>query len=454
MMKSPALAHAINMVSSPMTNGDADIRYLAASAEIEEPNDLKSLSGVTWAVCGVVLAFLVWAGIANISAVTRTSGEVIPSGSTRVVQHQAGGVIKEIRVQEGQLVEKGETLVTLSGDGLVEDLRQASEKQRALLARKERFHAFLDDRKPDFASLQDSSKSYIKEQENTFKSMADAVIKERDVIKEQRKQKYQALLALQDQIKTVSRNREIAQEIYDSRKKLVEDGYYPRVNFLETERNLNELKGDEQQLKSDIAQAKAALAEYDQRLALQNAKSRDDAYAALDGITADIAQNQQVIDKLEARVKSLAVTSPVRGLVKTLSVNSIGAVVGSGQVIAEIVPLDEALIVEIKIAPKDIGNVRVGQPVDVKFSAYDYAQFGSVKGNITYISATTFYGKNGERFYRGKVSLSKNYVGGDPKANPIIPGMTVMADIVLGDRTLLAQLLSPARKVASGAFKE
>ncbi|HPE31423.1 MAG TPA: HlyD family efflux transporter periplasmic adaptor subunit, partial [Parvularculaceae bacterium] len=144
----------------------------------------------------------------------------------------------------------------------------------------------------------------------------------------------------------------------------------------------------------------------------------------------------------------------VRGLVKSMSVNSVGGVVGPGQVIAEVVPLDEELIVEIKISPKDIGNIQAGRAVDVKFSAYDYSQFGSIRGTLDYVSATTFSGPGGERFYRGKVKLDKNYVGDDPDHNIIIPGMTVMADIILGDRTLLAHLLSPAQKIAGGAFKE
>ncbi|HOP19792.1 MAG TPA: HlyD family type I secretion periplasmic adaptor subunit [Amphiplicatus sp.] len=431
-----------------------DLRYLASSIELEEPTRLKSLGGVTYAVSGLVAAFLLWASVANIHAVTRTSGEVAPSGSLRIVQHQVGGVIREILVQEGQLVDEGETLVLLQGDGVVEDLQQAREKQLALRAREERLRAFLDDREPDFSQLKSAQLGYVEEQRNTFLSMQAAINEERKVLEQQRSQKYQAYSALKEQLSTVERNREITQKIYDSRKELVKEGYYPRVQFLETERNLNELIGAELQLKRDIELAQTALAEYDQRLELQGAKSRDEAYVALDSITAELAQNREVVEKLENRLRSLAVTSPVRGLVKSMSVNSVGGVVGPGQVIAEVVPLDEELIVEIKISPKDIGNIQAGRAVDVKFSAYDYSQFGSIRGTLDYVSATTFSGPGGERFYRGKVKLDKNYVGDDPDHNIIIPGMTVMADIILGDRTLLAHLLSPAQKIAGGAFKE
>ncbi|MGE0408694.1 MAG: HlyD family type I secretion periplasmic adaptor subunit [Amphiplicatus sp.] len=441
----------IQAISDP---GRTDIRYLAASAEIDESAELRSLGGVTYAAAGLVVVFLVWAAVANIHAVTRTSGEVAPSGSLRIVQHQAGGVIKEIFVTDGELVEAGQTLLTLDGYGVVEDLRQAREKRQTLRAREERFRAFLEERALDAGKLSDADEAYIEEQKKTFLSMRATLAAERDVLEEQQRQKYQALLALKDRLATVSRNREITQEIYASRKELVKEGYYPRVQFLETERNLNDLLGAEKQLQRDIALAETTLSEYDDRLELQNAKSRDDAYVALDGIMAELAQNREVVEKLEARRRGLSVASPVRGLVKTLHVNSLGGVVAPGEIIAEIVPLDEDLIVEIKIAPKDIGNVRIGHVVDVKFSAYDYAQFGSVRGALVYISATTFSGEGGERFYRGKVALDKHYVGADPSRNIIMPGMTVMADIILGDRTLLAHLLSPAQKMVDGAFRE
>ena len=431
-----------------------DLRYLAASVELDEPAQPNSFRTVTFAIAAVVTALLVWAGVANIHAVTRTKGEVAPSGSLRTVQHPTGGVIKNILVEEGQLVDAGDPLVTLIGDGVLEDLSQAREKQRTLFAREERLRAFIEGREPDFSHLYGAGERYIEEQRKTFRSMLAALTSEREVIAEQREQKNQMLLALQEQAKTTGHNLKIAQEIYDRRKDLLAEGYFPRIQFLETERNLNDLKGAATQIDRDIALAQTALAEYDQRLELQEAKARDEAYVSLDDITAEIAQNRETIDKLEARARSLTLDSPVRGVVKGLSVNSLGGVIASGQIIAEIVPLDEELIVEIKIAPKDIGKVRPGHVVDVKFSAYDYSQFGSVRGELTYVSATTFSGEGGERYYRGKLSLDRNYVGPDPERNIIIPGMTVMADIILGDRTLLAHILSPARKVAESAFKE
>ena len=111
-----------------------------------------------------------------------------------------------------------------------------------------------------------------------------------------------------------------------------------------------------------------------------------------------------------------------------------------GKVIIEIVPLEGALVIETKINPRDVGYVKIGQLVKVKVSSYDFSRYGTVNGNLEYVSATTFINEDGTRYYLGKVSLEKKYVGKDPTRNLIIPGMTVQADIVTGSKTILAYL--------------
>lgn len=109
----------------------------------------------------------------------------------------------------------------------------------------------------------------------------------------------------------------------------------------------------------------------------------------------------------------------------------------------EVVPLDQHLVVEARISPRDIGHLQVGQTVRVKISSYDFARYGALDGNLAFISATTFPGVQGQPYYRGRISLSQNYVGDDPQKNIVLPGMTAEADIVTGKKTILAYLLKP-----------
>ena len=164
-------------------------------------------------------------------------------------------------------------------------------------------------------------------------------------------------------------------------------------------------------------------------------------------------KNIEIINKLEERTSRLNLRAPARGLVKGLSVNTIGAVIQPGQTLMEIVPLDKDLEVSVKISPQDIGHLEVGQPVQVKFSTFDFSRYGSVQGHLEQISATTFSGEQGERYYQGRVSLVQNYVGTNPD-NQIMPGMTVMADVITGEKTILEYMLKPIHVSLKTAFTE
>src|SRR5690606_30019506 len=126
----------------------------------------------------------------------------------------------------------------------------------------------------------------------------------------------------------------------------------------------------------------------------------------LDAIVAERLQNDELIEKLKGRIARLDIRAPTGGIVKGLAVNTVGSVVAPGQVLMEIVPTGENLVVSLKIPPRYIGHIKPGQDVQVKFSSYDFARYGAVRGTLQSLSATTFEGENGERFYQGKVALS------------------------------------------------
>lgn len=146
--------------------------------------------------------------------------------------------------------------------------------------------------------------------------------------------------------------------------------------------------------------------------------------------------------------------SPVRGIVKGLKLHTVGGVVAPGEVLLEIVPMDEELIVETRISPYDIGHVQVNQPAKVKVIAYDFARYGAISGVLKSISASTFRDDDGVPFYKGIIDLDKNHLGDDPDTNLVLPGMTVQADINTGEKSILQYLLKPIYVSASQAFRE
>jgi HlyD family secretion protein/adhesin transport system membrane fusion protein len=223
---------------------------------------------------------------------------------------------------------------------------------------------------------------------------------------------------------------------------------------LDIQKQLNDIKGELQETNAAIDQAENAIDEYDNRLESLDSQYKDNAYKELNSVETEIAQINESIKKLEEQVGRLAVKSPCYGFVKVLNIKTIGGVIEAGRIIAEVVPLEGNLIVETQINPRDIGYVRLGLPVKVKVSSYDYSRFGFIPGELIYVSAATFVKEDTSRYYTGRVALSKNYVGHDPKKNLIVPGMTVEADIVTGNKSVLAYLLKPIRNSVMTAFSE
>lgn len=162
----------------------------------------------------------------------------------------------------------------------------------------------------------------------------------------------------------------------------------------------------------------------------------------------------QSLVRLQDRVQRLQITAPVGGIVQGLTVTSINAVVEPGQVILRVVPVDDELIVESRISPRDIGHVHPGQQADVRFDSYDYARFGSISGTVRRISPSTYLDEHRNPYYRAEIRLSKYYLADQPAALRIIPGMTVQADIRTGSKSILDYLVKPISRGFATAFRE
>lgn len=433
---------------------EKQLRFLSQSARLEESVNPRIVRVTTWTICLSVLAFLCWASVATIDEVSRTPGEVTPQGFQQIVQHLEGGMVREIRVAEGDVVQKGQVLMVLDGAGIQEDLDRAKSDQVFLQLQKERLKAYVDGRKPNFSAWAASYPQIAGDQQKLFDTMQEANAKERNIILDQIAQKKQSIPTLAARLEMNRKNLAIAQEMFNRRNALHAQGYISQISFLESQQQLNSLKGEGDVIGNEIQQARQEILEYQSRLQSLDAKHRDDAYQQLNQIESQLAQNKEILQKMSSRSDRLEIRSPVRGLVKGLSVNTIGGVVQPGQNLMEIVPLDRQLVVEVRIPPQEIGHLKIGMPVQVKVSTFDFSRYGSIAGKLEFISPTTFAGDRGERFYRGRIRLAQNYVGDDPNKNIILPGMTVMADIITGDKTVMDYLLKPIHNSLKTAFTE
>jgi len=432
------------------------LRYLSQSALIEETSAPYAVRTTLLMISLVVISLIIWAGFTQVDEIAVTDGEVIPSKHVQAIQHLEGGIIAEIKVVEGELVENGQTILILDGTAVKRDLSALRARRVASQYKALRLKSFINNTTPDFTEIEGekANDELVNEQLKSFTSMIEAREDERDVITEQITQKQSALEGLEEKKKTLEENVKLVNEERGLKEQLYKKGHLSRFKFLEIQKQANEINGELQETKPAITQAQNAISEYKNRLDSLGSTSIDEAYKELSLVEGDQAQINESIKKLEEQVGRLEVKSPSYGYVKVLNIKTIGGVIESGKILAEIVPLEGNLIVETQIQPKDIGHIRTGLPVKIKVGSYDYSRYGAINGELIYISATTFVKDTGVRYYMGRVSLARNYVGSDPKKNLIVPGMTVQADIVTGSKSILAYLLKPIRNSVTTAFSE
>ncbi len=428
-------------------------RYLSQAIQLEEAVNPHIIRTTMSMVSMAILVFLLWAAFTNINEIARSPGEVVPHGYQQTVQHLEGGMIRTIEVKEGDLVDAADILLTLDDAGIREDLQRVKSKQLALQMQEERLRAFVEGREPDFTRFHHATDAMIADQLAFFDGMRTARTKEAAIIKEQIAEKQQTATTLRHDLVTMRENYAIAKQMNARRTHLNKQGYFSDIQLFEDQQRLNDTKANITRLENQITMANTAIEEFEGRLASLAARHRDEAYEKLAQVDAEKSQNIEMVQKLQDRINRLEVRAPSRGLIKGLAVNTIGAVVSPGETLMEIVPLDKDLDVQVRISPKDIGHVAVGQPMQLKFSSYDFSRYGTVQGTLDRISATTFTGENDQRYYQGLIRMSQSHVGENTQ-NLILPGMTVMADIVTGEKTILQYLLKPIHLSIQTAFTE
>lgn len=435
-----------------MTGDNMDMLSLSLSLKETNLPQLVRMTIITLSVA--TFGFVLWASMTPVKELARTQGQVIPSGYTQLVQHLEGGLVRDILVQEGDFVQQGQILMHLDGAGMEEDWKEQSALVSALQLQGARLRADLANKPVDFSGITATPRQ-LEEQLRMYETTRNARATERSVIESQIAERQNNITRLQRSLVTAQANLGIATETRDAYESLAQSGHTSRMMLLKKREDYNIANGQVHDIDQQIAQARNELSEYRQRLNALTSQQRDASYNELHKVEADLAQARQLQKKREGRVDRLEVRAPVSGFVKGIRVNTIGSVVPAGQTLMEIVPTDERLIVETRVPPQQVGRLSLGQAVQVRVDSYDYVRYGTIPGTLDMISATTFTdeGKR-EEYYKARVRLDRNYAGSVPGQHLIIPGMTVSANIVIGEKSVLAYLLKPIRSAMSNSMTE
>ncbi|MBF0625829.1 MAG: HlyD family type I secretion periplasmic adaptor subunit [Magnetococcales bacterium] len=400
-------------------------------------------------------AALVWAWRASVDEVTVGEGQVIPSGKIQVVQNLEGGIVSELLVKKGEMVARGMVLLRIDDTQAQASFRENRARYLALLARVARLQAEAEDKpfqpppevvreRPDQAASENDL--YL----NRRNSLAAAI----EIIQKQVAQKEQELVELSATKKQISRRLELARKEMHITAPMVKQGVMSQVELLRLEREVAELEGALENATLSIPRVQSVLEETRRKADEPRLEFRSQTLAALNEARGELAGMQESSTALEDRVTRTAVRSPVRGTVIRLLVNTIGQVVRPGMDLVEIMPLEDNLLIEARIRPADIAFLRPGLPTLVKFTAYDFAIYGGLPGELAHISPDTITDSSGESYYQIQVRTGKSHLGTPENPLPIIPGMVAMVDIITGRKTVLDYLLKPILKARANALRE
>ncbi|BDM20369.1 MULTISPECIES: HlyD family type I secretion periplasmic adaptor subunit [Pseudomonas] len=409
-----------------------------------------------WGVIAFFLFLIVWASFAPIDEVTRGEGKAIPSSKVQKVQNLEGGIVAEIFAKEGEVVEVGQPLLRLDETRFISNKGETEAERVAMALRVERLSAEVDDTPLKIDDkLREAAPSQAASEESLYASRRQQLNDEVNGLQQQLVQKQQELREFNSKHAQYANSLQLLRQEIGMSEPLVAKGAISQVEILRLRRSEVETRGELDATELAIPRAEAAVKEVQSKIEETRGKFRSDALTQLNEARTDLNKATATTKALDDRVNRTLVTSPVRGIVKQLLVNTIGGVIQPGSDIIEIVPLDDSLVIEAKILPKDIAFLHPGQEAMVKFTAYDYTIYGGLEAKLEQIGADTITDEDKKTtYYPIRLRTGKSHLGSDAKPLQIIPGMVATVDIKTGKKTIMSYLLKPIIKARTEALRE
>ena len=424
--------------------GDADWAQLQ-----QEPLRARALLRIGAFSIGLLL---LWAALAEVDQVTRGEGKVVPTSQVQVIQSVDGGVVEEIKVREGQVVEAGQLLLRVDPTRFESNLGESRASQLALQAKALRLRALTSGNAfTPPADLERDAPDIVAHERRLYESKREEVAAQVSMAQNQLSQRQQELNEMRARKEQAERGMELQQRELSATRPLMSTGAVSEVEVLRLERELARLRGEREQAGAQISRAHAAIAEAQRKIEEVRLNMGNLMRAELSDTMGKLSSLNEGGRALADKVAKAEIKAPVRGTIKRLLVNTVGGVVQPGKEVVEIVPLDEALILEAQIAPQDIAFLRPGLDATVKFTAYDFSIYGGLEAVVENIGADSVTDQKGNAFYLVRLRTRTATLG---DKLPIIPGMVAQVDILTGKKTVLAYLLKPVLRAQANALSE
>ena len=424
----------------------ADTDYAILQQEPLRAKVLLKSIGIAFAI------FVMWAAVSQVDEVTRGEGKVIPSRQLQVLQSLDGGIVSEILVREGEVVQPEQILLRIDQTRFVSSVRESRVQYTALVAKAARLRALTEGvpfRIPDEVLKEDPKTA--EEERRLYESRKSELETTTSIARQQLTQRQQELVETRAKHEQAAKAYELSARELTVTKPLIGSGAVSEVELLRLERDVSRFRGEREMAAAQISRIQASIGEAGRKVEEVGLAFRNESGKELAETMSKLNSLAEGSVGLSDKVSRSVLRSPVKGTVKRLLINTVGGVVQPGKDVVEVVPLEDNLLLEARVQPRDIAFLRPGQKTVVKFTAYDFSIYGGLEGKLEHIGADTVVDEKGNAFYIVRVRTNKSTLGDNL---PVIPGMVAEVDIVTGEKSVLTYLLKPVLRAKARAFTE
>lgn len=418
-------------------------------------NPIHGFKPIVMGVIGALIIFLLWAFVTNLEEVSVAMGEVVPQGKVKVIQHLEGGIITNIHVKEGETIRKGSSLVQLDlGTGGV-NKEELEVRLDGLLLNRARLMAEANTKDLELPQkIVEARPGMARSVRQSYEARLRDLNSRRSVLKDKLLQKELGVQELESKLSSTKRNLKLTQRRFRMSASLLKDKLTSKMDHLQLEAEVEKFQGEITTLMSSIPKAKASTSESHSKIAEEETAFQREAREELGTVEQSMAQTYELLAKATDQGIRALIKSPIDGVVKNMTYNTIGGIVSAGEPLMEIVPIGENLVIEARLNPLDRGYVEEGQAAVVKINTYDFVRYGGLDGKVLHVAPDSTTSPEGETYFQVVVQTEKIYLGEKEGVYVITPGMEATVDIHTGVRSVMEYLIKPVLKMRHEAFRE
>ena len=421
-----------------------------------EGETAKSSSLLLFLIVFILCTLLYWAYVTELDVVIRGQGKTISEGKNQMVQSAESGVIIKNFVKEGDKINAGDLLFEIDLIDLKGQIDQVNDKISMLQVKQDRLIA--ESGNNDFLvnpSLEEKKLSFARSEKQLFDSRRDQLLGKKRVLESRRSQRRSEIEELLSDKYSFERNLDLVNLEIEAVEPLVRANLAPETRLITLQRDKENIDGRLKGIPYSINQIEGAIEEIEEQLASEDKSFLTQSLTELSQVNLEIEELDARIPLLEKRLERAFVTSPINGIVNRITYQSDEAYIKTGDVLLDIVPINDELIVEARIDPKDIAKIGVSDEVKISLTSFDPAKFGRIDGEVINISPDAVSNPDtGEQFYSLKVNMLGSIKDNSGKEVTILPGMVATVEVLSGKRSILDYFWQPLVKNKDLALRE